>query len=59
MYTPTGSTLRDVEEQYGLLIEEYGGNAYVQLDEPEPGCNRKQSNPYSILEPTFTLIIPL
>ena len=34
MYTPTGSTLRDVEEQYGLLIEEYGGNAYVQLDNP-------------------------
>ena len=31
MYTPTGSTLRDVEEQYGLLIEAYGHDAYVQL----------------------------
>ena len=33
MYTPTGSTLRDVEEQYGLFIEEYGDDAYVQLDD--------------------------
>jgi hypothetical protein len=33
MYTPTGSTLPDIEEQYGLLIEEYGDNAYVQLDD--------------------------
>jgi hypothetical protein len=32
MYTPTGSTLRDAEEQYGLLINVYGDNAYVQLD---------------------------
>jgi hypothetical protein len=34
MYTPNGSTLPYIEEQYGLLIEEYGDNAYVQLDEP-------------------------
>ena len=33
MFTPTSSTLPDIEEQYGLLIEEYGGNAYVQLDD--------------------------
>ena len=33
MHTPTASTLPDIEEQYGLLIEEYGDNAYVQLDD--------------------------
>src|SRR5437667_113863 len=33
MYTPNGSTLPDIEEQYGLLIVEYGDNAYVQLDD--------------------------
>jgi hypothetical protein len=33
MYTPTRETLPDIEEQYGLLIEEYGDNAYVQLDD--------------------------
>ena len=33
MYTPCSSTLPDIEEQYGLLIEEYGDNAYVQLDD--------------------------
>lgn len=32
MYTPASSTLRDIEEQYGLLIEAFGDNAYVQLD---------------------------
>ena len=33
MYTPTGSTLRDVEEHYGLFIEAYGDDAYVQLND--------------------------
>jgi hypothetical protein len=33
MYTPTASTMRDVEEQYDLLIEEYGDDAYIQLDD--------------------------
>jgi hypothetical protein len=33
MYNPTGSTLPDIEDHYGLLIEEYGDNAYVQLDD--------------------------
>ncbi len=33
MYTPTRATLPDIEEQYRLLIEEYGDKAYVQLDE--------------------------
>jgi hypothetical protein len=32
MFTPTGSTLRDVEEQYGSIIEAYGDKAYVQFD---------------------------
>jgi len=33
MYTPTRETLPDIEEQYKLLIEEYGDKAYVQLDD--------------------------
>jgi hypothetical protein len=33
MCIPTSSTLPDIEEQYGLLIAEYGDNAYVQLDD--------------------------
>ena len=33
MYTPTRATLPDIEEQYRLLIEEYGDKAYVQLDD--------------------------
>jgi hypothetical protein len=33
MYTPTGSTLRDAEQQYGLLTRAYGDNEYVQLDD--------------------------
>ena len=32
MYTPTRETLPDIEEQYGLIIEEYGDIPYVQLD---------------------------
>lgn len=31
--TPTRTTLPEIEEQYGLLIGEYGNNAYVQLDD--------------------------
>jgi len=33
MCTPTRTTLPDIEKQYGLLIEEYGDDAYVQLDD--------------------------
>jgi hypothetical protein len=33
MYTPTRATLPDIEDQYRLLIEEYGDKAYVQLDD--------------------------
>ncbi len=33
IFTPVGSTLQDIEEQYGLFIEEYGDNEYVQLDD--------------------------
>jgi len=33
MCTPTRSSLSDIEKQYGLLVEEYGDDAYVQLDD--------------------------
>jgi hypothetical protein len=33
MYTPTSATLSVIEEQYRQLIDEYGDNAYVQLDD--------------------------
>jgi hypothetical protein len=39
MYTPTGSTLQDVEEQYRLLIEKFGDNAYVQLNDSSQDTN--------------------
>ena len=47
MYTPTGSTLGDVEEQYGLLIEEYGDNAYVQLDDPSQDTTESNQIPFN------------
>ena len=47
MYTPTGSTLRDVEEQYGLLIEEYGGDAYVQLDDQSQDTTESNQIPFN------------
>jgi len=33
MCIPTRTTLPEIEKQYGLLIEEYGDNAYIQLDD--------------------------
>ncbi|MGZ6368227.1 MAG: hypothetical protein ACXWPS_19990 [Ktedonobacteraceae bacterium] len=44
---PTPTTLPDIEQQYGLLIEEYGGNAYVQLDDPSQDTTESNQIPFN------------
>jgi hypothetical protein len=45
MYTPTSSTLKDIEEQYGLFIEAYGDNAYVLLDDASQDIKENKQLP--------------
>ena len=47
MCTPTRATLPEIEEQYGLLIEEYGDNAYVQLDDPSQDAIERNQIPFN------------
>jgi hypothetical protein len=46
-FTPTGSTLQVIEEQYGMLIEEYGDNAYVQRDDPSQVTKESNQIPFN------------
>jgi len=46
-FTPTGSTLQVIEEQYGMLIEEYGDNAYVQRDDPSQDTKESNQIPFN------------
>ncbi len=56
MYIPTRSTLPEIEKQYGLLIEEYGGNAYIQLDDPNQDAIESNQIPIEFWNPLSRLL---
>ena len=56
MCIPTRATLPEIEKQYGLLIEEYGDNAYIQLDDPNQDTIESNHIPIRIWNPLSRLL---